>query len=294
MTVVRVRPEVWPESEERSMTEFEQGTAVARRPGVPGVYDAELGTGWRIGGGNNGGLLLALAGRALGDHLGEAGGHPRPVSLSGYYVSPSRPGPAEVHVETIRSGRTLSTGAATLRQTADDGSSVERLRVLASYGDLARADEDVRTTAKPPQLPPVEHCVGSDSAPPQFLASADLLQRLDLRLDPAYLGWALGQPSGEGRIQGWLRMADGHEPDPLLLLFAVDALPPVTFDLGLFGWTPTVELTVHVRALPAPGWLRVVHSTRNLAGGFLEEDCEIWDSADRLVAQSRQLAVVPR
>ncbi|MEY9876710.1 acyl-CoA thioesterase [Streptacidiphilus sp. MAP12-33] len=276
------------------MTEFEQGTAVARRAGVPGVYDAELDAGWRIGGGINGGLLLSLVGRALGDHLGEAAGHPQPVSLSGYYVSPSTAGPAEVHVEQIRSGRTLSTGAATLWQTADDGSSVERLRVLASYGDPSRADESVRTSAKPPQLPPVEQCIGTDAAPPQFLASAELLHRLDLRLDPAYVGWALGKPSGEGKIQGWLRMADGHEPDPLLLLFAVDALPPTTFDLGLYGWTPTVELTVHVRAVPASGWLRIVHSTRNLAGGFLEEDCEIWDSNDRMVAQSRQLAVVPR
>jgi hypothetical protein len=84
------------------------------------------------------------------------------------------------------------------------------------------------------------------------------------------------------------------EPDPLLLLLAVDALPPVTFDLGLFGWTPTLELTAHVRAVPAPGWLRVKASTRNVAGGMLEEDAEVWDSADRLVAQSRQLALVPR
>jgi hypothetical protein len=89
-------------------------------------------------------------------------------------------------------------------------------------------------------------------------------------------------------------MADGREPDPLSLLLAVDALPPVTFDLGLYGWTPTLELTAHVRARPAPGWLRVTHSTRNHAGGMLEEDAEVWDSAGRLVAQSRQLARAPR
>jgi hypothetical protein len=31
-----------------------------------------------------------------------------------------------------------------------------------------------------------------------------------------------------------------------------------------------------------------------MAGGYFEEDCEVWDSAGRLVAQSRQLALVPR
>jgi hypothetical protein len=41
-------------------------------------------------------------------------------------------------------------------------------------------------------------------------------------------------------------------------------------------------------------WLRVRVSTRNLAEGLLEEDAEVWDSSDRLVAQARQLARVPR
>ncbi len=45
---------------------------------------------------------------------------------------------------------------------------------------------------------------------------------------------------------------------------------------------------------PAPGWLRIAASTRNVAGGFLEEDAEVWDSAGRLVVQSRQLARAPR
>ncbi len=51
---------------------------------------------------------------------------------------------------------------------------------------------------------------------------------------------------------------------------------------------------MHVRAVPAPGWLKVSHRTRNVAGGMFEEDCEVWDSSGRLVAQSRQLAMQPR
>ncbi|MGO1753072.1 MAG: thioesterase family protein, partial [Brevibacterium aurantiacum] len=70
--------------------------------------------------------------------------------------------------------------------------------------------------------------------------------------------------------------------------------PPVMFDLGRFNWAPTMELTAHVRAVPAPGWIGVKVSTRNIAGGMFEEDCELWDSAGRLVAQSRQLARQPR
>ncbi|HEX5771145.1 MAG TPA: thioesterase family protein, partial [Nocardioidaceae bacterium] len=145
-----------------------------------------------------------------------------------------------------------------------------------------------------PDLPDPERCIGTDLAPEDFRTSAPLLDRFDLRLDPDTVGWALGKPTGRGMIRGWLRMADGREPDALSLLLALDALPPVTFDLGLPGWTPTLELTAHVRAVPAPGWLKVTHSTRNFAGGLLEEDAEVWDSAGRLVAQSRQLARAPR
>ncbi|MFJ6215886.1 thioesterase family protein [Streptomyces sp. NPDC092296] len=275
-------------------TEFDRGTAVTEDPAEPGVHHAELDGGWRIGGGINGGLLLATAARALSRELGTAAGHTDPYAISGYYLSASRPGPATLRTEVVRRGRTLSTGQVSLSQPGPDGIEVERLRVLGSYGDLDAQHADVRTSATPPELPPPDRCISTDQAPPEFLAQADLLHRLDLRLDPACVGWALGAPSGNGVIRGWLRLADGREPDPLMLLLAADALPPVTFDLGLFGWTPTLELTVHVRAKPAPGWLLLSHATRNLAGGYLEEDAEVWDSTGRLVAQSRQLAAAPR
>src|SRR6476661_8559598 len=275
-------------------SEFDEGSAVSARAVEAGVYDSALGEGWRIGGGVNGGVLLAIAARALAAELGTADGdrpaHPDPLAISAYYLTPGAPGPATARTSVVRRGRAVSTGQASLLQDDGAGGEVERVRVMATYGDLAQVDSDVWTSATPPVLPPPEQCVSAAQAPPDFLKHASLLERLDLRLDPATTGWAMGKPSGNGVIRGWLRMADGREPDPLLLLLAVDALPPVAFELGLPGWAPTLELTAHVRARPAPGWLRVVLTSRTMSGGYLEEDAEVWDSEGRLVALSRQLA----
>ncbi|MFF1697031.1 thioesterase family protein [Streptomyces sp. NPDC058257] len=269
-------------------SEFDRDTAVTRRE--PGVYDIDLSAGWTIINAVNGGYLLAVLGRALADALP----HADPFTVSAHYLTASHPGPAVIRTDTARAGRTLSTGQASLFQYDGEGREVERIRVLASYGDLAGLPDDVRTTAKPPALPPIEQCFGPQDAPDHspVPGSSAISDRLFLKLDPSTLGWALGQPSGKGEMRAWFGLADGRDADPLSLLLAVDALPPTAFELGLSGWVPTVELTVHVRARPAPGPLRVSITTRNLAGGFLEEDAEVWDSGDRLVAQSRQLARV--
>ncbi|MFG2636268.1 thioesterase family protein [Streptomyces sp. NPDC048362] len=267
-------------------SEFDRDTAVTRREAD--VYDTDLSAGWTIINAVNGGYLLAVLGRALADALP----HPDPFTVSAHYLTASRPGPAVVRTQTVRTGRTLSTGQASLFQYDDQGDEVERIRVLASYGDLSALPDDVRTTATPPAIPPMDQCFGPADAPAPVPGSSAITDRLMLKLDPATLGWALGAPSGKGEMRAWFGLADGRDADPLSLLLTVDALPPTAFEIGIMGWVPTVELTVHVRHRPAPGPLRVAITTRNLAGGYLEEDAEVWDSADRLVAQSRQLARV--
>lgn len=269
-------------------SEFDRDTAVTLRE--DGVYDAELSAGWTIIHAVNGGYLLATLGRALGQALP----HPDPFSVSAHYLTASVPGPAVIRTQTVRTGRTLSTGQASLFQFAEDGTEVERIRVIATYGDLDGLSDEVRTSAKPPAIPPMEYCLGPGDGPAPIPGSSAITGRLDIKLDPATVGWAVGAPSGKGEMRGWFGLADGRDADPLSLLLTVDALPPTSFELGLKGWTPTIELTTHIRCRPAPGPLRVSITTRNLAGGFLEEDAEVWDSADRLVAQSRQLARAPR
>ncbi len=228
-------------------SEFDRDTALTRR--APGVYDIDLSAGWTIISAVNGGYLLAVLGRALGDALP----HGDPFTISAHYLTASQPGPAVVRTETVRTGRTLSTGQASLFQYDDEGNEIERIRVLASYGDLDALPDDVRTSAKPPALPPMDQCFGAEDGPAPVDGSSAITDRLMLKLDPATLGWALGQPSGRGEMRAWFGLADGRDADPLSLLLAVDALPPTAFELGLKGWVPTVELTVHVRCRPAPG-----------------------------------------
>lgn len=249
-------------------------------------YRTELAPGWVIGGGLNGGYLLAVIGAAVRRTMVRK---PDPFTISAYYLSASKPGPADINVDIHRDGNAVSTVAVDLSQ-----GDTTRVTALATFGKLDDLPDDVRTTAQPPQMPPPEECVPNSFAPPELRNVAPMLDRVEMLFHPDHVGWAIGKPSRRGELCAWFRLIDGREPDPISLLMVVDSLPPVTFDLGMPGWAPTLELTAHVRAKPAPGWLLVRHATRNMAGGMFEEDCEVWDSAGRLVAQSRQLARAPR
>jgi hypothetical protein len=278
--------------------EFDRDTAVT--PREQDVFTAELGAGWSVGGGINGGYLLAVIGNAVRERL-RATGHVDPFSVSAHYLSATVAGSAVVETRLVRSGGRFSTVAATLLQDVD-GRPVPRISALATYGDLDVAHDATTDAAASvlhlalpvPDLPPLEECVLSSDAPEEIRRMAPLLGRFGTHLDPATAMWAVGKPSRRGVIQGWFELADHRPLDPIALLMVVDALPPVTFDLGMPGWAPTLELTAHVRAKPAPGWAVVRHCTRTVAGGMFEEDCEVWDSTGRLVAQSRQLALQPR
>ena len=249
----------------------------------PSVVEIELDRTWAYGADvQHGGHLLELLGRAAV----EGSGHPHPLAVSAHFLSAPRLGPAQIEVEPLRSGRSVSTTRARLVQGGRPC-----LDAVVTAGLLGAPGAPAYAEGAPPELPPVEQCLSN--APQPGEPRNGITEQLDLRLDPAAAGW-LGEPASRAEVRGWVRFAevDGvrREVDPVALLCLADGLPPVTFALGLHGWVPTVELTVHVRALPAPGWLRVVQRARLLQDGWLDESCEIWDSGDRLVAQATQLA----
>jgi acyl-CoA thioesterase len=263
--------------------QFDDDTRVT--PATGGGYDAEVGGRWDGAPGvPNGGYLLSIATRALQADMPL----PDPVSVSALFLRPGRHGAAHVATDVVKAGRRIGFGTATLTQ---DGKDV--VRVQAAFADLGR--DDVPDLAyerhTPPDLPPVEDCLDPTTLRPEAASHAEssVMGRLELRF-PDLPGWAQGRPTGNPTSSLWLRMRDGRDPDPLALVQFADGMPPVVADLGV--WSTTVELTVHVRSRPAPGWLRAKVDTRHVGHGFHEEEVELWDSAGALVAQSRQLALV--
>jgi Acyl-CoA thioesterase C-terminal domain/Acyl-CoA thioesterase N-terminal domain len=247
----------------------------------PGCFDAVVDGEWTIGGKPNGGYLLAMLGRAAA----AVGPHEHVIAASAHYLRSPEPGPVTVEAAVLRPGRSASQIRA--RMSQGEHACVEALlttSVLPS-GGAAYWDRGLPS----PGIVDFDDCVRVPSRTPTGIPVA-IMDQVDLRIDPSTLGFASGRPSGRGELRGWLALAGGEPFDPSSLLYAVDAFPPATFDIEASGWVPTLELTVYVRALPAPGPVRVLHRAQLIDAQRVDEACFVWDAAGRLVAQSTQLA----
>jgi len=307
------------------MTIFDEATAVRRR--ADGVYDthpdqrfALVAPGGTTPPAVNGGVLIATVLRAVLD----CSPLPHPVATSVHFLRVAKLAPAEIHVTWLKTGRTAATARATLIQ---DGEPVLETTVttgvvpvsspapVATGGNgqvghgrvgigrvghgqasLMPGGGELNWTDAPPALPPVEECVelGPWRGTVAPDGTAGYAAQIRMLFDPAVIGWVHDEPSGLPEMRGYFGLREDREPDALLLALAVDGLPPVVFGLGATGWAPTVELTMHMRMVPAPGPLRVAARCRHVSGGWFDEEAEVWDSAGNLVAQSRQIARVGR
>lgn len=244
-------------------------------------WDAEIHPGWDIGGNANGGYLLAIAGRTMA----RAAYRPDVTTITAHYLRPGPAGPISIDTNVVKAGRRFSTVQGTM------ATEKPILSILGSFTDLAANPSEHEVMLQrapewgdPEDMPRVE---ATDSFPPPAMG------RVDLRLHPEdnfYNG-----PSGTPQMRGWVRLTDDEPWDTFSLLLASDIFPPTVFNANFtIGWVPTLELTVHVRNRPAPGWLRCEFASRFVTGGFVEEDGLMWDSSGILVAQSRQISLLPR
>lgn len=244
-----------------------------------GRYSAQITDRWgNLVGAPNGGYLLSVCLRAL---LADAP-FPDPLVLSAFFLRPGAVGEAEIQTELVRSGRRLGTAEARLSQEG-----TERVRLVASFCDLSAANGRTHVLNAPPELPEPARAI--DPLAETSIPGVTIADRVEYRM-AELPGWWQGKPTGNPSTEIWARFREPREPDLLSLPLLVDAAAPVVLELG-YAASSTLEMTVHLRGHPAPGFVACRIATRHLIDGYHEEDFEIWDSRGRLVAQSRQLGL---
>ncbi len=262
------------------MGSFDDETAI--EPIAAGNWAVMLSPAWNIGAAANGGYAISPVVRALAT----LGPHADPLSLTTHYLRPvelTEPTPAEVRGLVVRAGRTTTATVGSLTVAGR-----ERLTVAAVFGDLDEGSESPELTVPPPDISPPADCV--DRAVLTQGVELPILQRLDVRIDPARSA-AGGSP--DAVIDGWIRFADGSDAGVTALPLFCDAFPPSLYPrFGRIGWVPTIELTVHVRRRPTPGWVQARLECDDLHDGRMIETGSLWDSTGALVARSRQLGLL--
>jgi acyl-coenzyme A thioesterase PaaI-like protein len=239
----------------------------------PGEFRADVNDEWTIGGKPNGGYLLAMLGRAAVS----VSRHQHVIAASAQYLRSPNPGPVSVHAEVLRTGRSASQARVQLGQ--DGRPCVEALVTTSKLAGTTGPYWDGGT--------PAVSGVSFEDCTRLVPRTIDgrrvaIMDQIEVRLEPQTIGFTTGQPSGRGELRGWLS-----------LIFAVDAFPPATFDIEFTGWVPTLELTAYIRALPAPGPVRVLQRAQTIDARRVDESCFVWDHTGRLVAQGTQLAGIP-
>jgi acyl-coenzyme A thioesterase PaaI-like protein len=243
-------------------------------------WEGHVHSGWDVFGIPHGGYLAALTANA---GL-QASGASDVLTITTHFLSKATVGPIQFEVRPLGGGRRLSSY---LVEASQEGRAT--MTSMLSVGDRTQLRGPTFQQRTAPDLD--DRLSGPAGSAGEPFPTPRIAQLLGMRVDRESQGFAEGRVGEEAVLRAAIDPVAPTATDQLLAIVACDATPPAAWNaLGISGWVPTVELTVHVRARPAPGTLRVVASTRSVTDGLLEEDAEVYDDAGTLVVLSRQLA----
>ena len=270
-----------------------------------GRYTAEIGPEWVLALVPQGGVLAAIAARALAAELHVDGGSDdgpiQPLrSIHGVFVSPVPAGSVVIDVEVLRRGRSISQAQATVR--APDAAA--GFTALAVFG--AARPGFTFTELSYPDVPDAENQPSfRDPFPPEAgEAERFTFPFWDKILEgrPA-LGTPFWDPTPRHKAESaaWFRFeqppvgADGRL-DPYSAFVMADVMPNAVFERVMpteSRWfAPSTDLTVHLFGAATPGWV-LAHYKAHLAGdGYASVDAALWDprgaNGPELVAYATQ------
>ncbi|MDV6012620.1 thioesterase family protein [Haloechinothrix sp. LS1_15] len=259
-----------------------------------GTFTANLRSEWSIGGRPHGGFIIALLARAacevVADYSELAGD---PLAVSAEFLRATELGPALLRTEVRKAGRRTTVVGVRLEQR---GRSCVEARVT-----VGRLPEQRWLWADLPMMPaepPTNAIRLSDHLGDGVFR---LAEGCEVRIDASTAGFLTGrkplvnstqQSNATLRMRLWARPRNA-EVDVFFSLLAGDINPPLPFNLGRKGWSPTVQMTSYLRSLPAPGWLRIQVDCSAVYGNWFDSSAAVLDSGGHLVCQTRQLAITP-
>jgi len=164
----------------------------------------------------------------------------------------------------------------------------ERIRAMGTFvrSGACGSEPLTRYASGPEPVASWDSCIKVPALPEYSLYGS-----VDLRLDPESAGWMENRFSDRSVMKGWICFAENRPVDFGALTLFADAFPPAVFaSRGMVTWVPTIEYSVNIRQRPSGNRIKGIFSTRFISGGLVEEDGELWDDSDALLAVSRQIA----
>ena len=254
-------------------TWFDRTTAV--HGASNGRYTTVLDPSWSSLTGIHGGSMVAMVVRAAEQHEPD-----RPVrTLTASFLRPGRPGPAELRVEQVRRGRSLTTLGIVLEQA---GREVLVSRVTLVGPRTGQAWERI----EPSGIAPVEDCIPLD--PPPEAGTVPHFDHATAMLDPGHVPFSR---SADARVGGHVRPLEPRPVDAAWLAMVLDWFPPSPFTrLDPPAGGVSIDLTVHVHrtraALAEHEWLEGAFRADVSRAGLALEHGRIADVDGTLLAES--------
>jgi len=256
-------------------SEFARSTAL--RKINEQVWESDFSADWCIGQVPNGGYTLALGAKVLAEALP----HSDPLNVTAYYLARTEPGPVRCEFELLRVGKSTSNGMVKLIQNGE-----VKIQLIGVFQDIDHLNGETQAKEAVPDMPDYDRCLDMPHSP-----NLKLRDRLIQRLAPNNIKALINAPDGDSTWKGWQDFKGSADIDLFGVLMFCDALPPPAFAIyGAKGRVPTIEMSVQIHRRPCPGPLRCQFKTSFITEGVVNEDGMIWDSADNLVALSRQTA----
>ncbi len=274
------------------MTAFGEQTSVEPHPGGGGRYRAVVSDGWNAPVLPHGGIVTALALRAMAVELGAPDQTLRSVTT--VFAAQVPPGPVDIDVAVLRTGRTMSQATATVRPTGHDNGHT----AIAVFGGKRHGFEFTDVTC--PEVAPPEECPSFRDPPPEGVTAfphTSFWDRVESRVAVGHAPWDEWEPSTSERVY-WYRfddppLDDQGAWDPLALVALCDTMPGAVGERlgpGLPMWFgPSADLTVHVLGRATSEWLLAHNRARHAGDGYASVEMQLWDPARGIVAYATQM-----